>query len=261
MMKYILFFSLFITSSAMAQITNDTEQAKEYKACIEEVAKDNKKSLIRAKEWYVNGGGVPAQHCEALSLYEQDRFDEAGELLENIADKVSKGEDIGAFAAQNTDLLSSQLRYLAGRSWQMAGGFDRAYHVYTVALLELENIPQLKYDFYIERGLLQVAREEYQSAVEDFTNCFKINYERYEAFLYRAETFRAMGEHVKARLDLNEALALEPNHPDVLFESGANYRMLRQDAKARVEWRKIIEKYPGTDIQQLAEENLKLMDG
>ncbi|MCC3861473.1 tetratricopeptide repeat protein [Pseudemcibacter aquimaris] len=260
-MKYMVFFILLFSSPALAQVSSDADQAKKYMACIEEVEKDSKKSLITAKEWHVNGGGVPAQHCEALSLYQQSRYDEAAEILEMIAEKVSKGEDIGSFAAQNTDLLSSQLRYLAARSWQMAEKYDQAYHVYTVAILALEKIPALTYDFYIERGLLQADREEYQSAVEDFANALKINYERIDAFLYRAETFRKMGEHVKARLDLNEALILEPNHPDILFESGANYRMLNQDAKARVEWRKIIEKYPETDLQKLAEDNLKLIDG
>ena len=68
-----------------------------------------------------------------------------------------------------------------------------------------------------------------------------------------------MNEHLKARLDLNQGLSIKPNQPDLLFESGINYRMLREDMKAKKEWQKLIDKFPDSDWQKLAEDNMKLI--
>ena len=110
-----------------------------------------------------------------------------------------------------------------------------------------------------EYGLEMIASENYEDALGDFTSALDLNSEIVDAFLYRAETFRKMGEHLKARLDLNAALALDSNHPDVLFESGANFRMLNNDEKALLEWEKLIAKYPNSHWQKLAEENIALI--
>ena len=80
-----------------------------------------------------------------------------------------------------------------------------------------------------------------------------------DAFLFRAESYRQLNQHLKARLDLNAALSLEPDNPDVLFESGVNYRMQHNDEKALVEWEKLIKKYPDTYWQKLVEDNIGLI--
>jgi tetratricopeptide (TPR) repeat protein len=196
-----------------------------------------------------------------MALFDQERFDEAAGLLEKVGDNVAKGVGVGFFAAQNKEFLALQLRYMAGKSWMSAGKPERAYNIYTVALLGLEGNSPLSYDLYIERALVQLSREEYQSAVDDFTNALGVNADKVDAFLFRAEAFRKLGEHVKARLDINEGLMISPNQPDLIFESGVNYRMMRDNNKARNEWQKLIEKHPGTEWQKLAEDNIELIDG
>ncbi|MDG1995873.1 MAG: tetratricopeptide repeat protein [Emcibacteraceae bacterium] len=245
----------------MAQPVSEAVQAKTYQDCIAEISVDSEKALIRARKWIVGGGGVAAQHCEAMALFDKERFDEAANLLEKVGDNVERGEGVGFFASQNKEFLALQLRYTAGKSWMNAGKPERAYNVYTVALLGLEDNSSFFYDLYIERALVQLSREEYQSAVDDFTNALGIDAERVDAFLFRAETFRKMGDHVKARLDINEGLIISPKQPDLIFESGVNYRMMRDNEKARNEWQKLIENHPGTEWQKLAEDNIELIDG
>ncbi|MDG1707473.1 MAG: tetratricopeptide repeat protein [Emcibacteraceae bacterium] len=250
-----------LISGAMAQSPSEAVQANKYQDCISEISVDNEKALIRARKWIVEGGAVAAQHCEAMALFDQERFDEAAGLLENVGDKVAKGEGVGLFASQNKEFLAVQLRYTAGKSWMSAGKPERAYNIYTVALMAIEDKSPLSYDLYIERALVQLSREEYLSAVDDLNQALGINADKVDAFLFRAEAFRKMGEHVKARLDINEGLIISPNQPDLIFESGVNYRMLRDNEKARNEWQKLIEQYPGTHWQKLAEDNIELING
>ena len=257
---FILIFMHF-NESLLAQPSSEKEQADIYQACIESISHDAEKAVITAKKWYVEGGGAAAQHCEAIAFYEQKRFDEAAELLETIADKVSQGDGVGVFASKNKTLLSAQLRYLAGKAWRASDKLEKAFTVYTTALLTRVDQPALKYDFYIERGLVQLDRGEFQSAIDDYSYALELDEERIDAFLYRAEVFRKMKEHLKARLDINQGLSIDPGQPDLLFESGINYRMLGEDEKAKNEWQKLIDRFPDSDWQKLAEDNIKLING
>lgn len=257
----LLLISLPHTGILKAQTISEKEQAEKYQSCIASISDAAENAVIKAKKWYVEGGGAAAQHCEAMALFEQKRFDEAANLLETISDKVSRGEDVGVFAEKNKILLSAQLRYLAGKAWRAIDKLERAFTIYTTALLTLDDRPSLKFDFYIERGIVQIDRKNYQSAIDDFSYALELDEERIEAFLYRAETFRKMNQHLEARLDINQGLSINPNHPDLIFESGVNYRMLREDMKAKNEWQKLIDQFPDSHWQKLAEDNIKLISG
>lgn len=261
--RFIGLIILFVHSGVYvsAQTVSEKQQSAKYQACIASINEDANNAVITAKKWYVEGGGAAAQHCEAMALYNQERFEEAAGLLETIADQVARGDGIGVFANKNKILLSAQLRYLAGNAWRSSDKLERAFTVYTTALLSLDDQPRLKYDFYIERGTVQIDREDYQSALDDFSYALELNEERIEAFLYRAETYRKMDEHIKARLDLNQGLSINPNQPDLLFESGVNFRMLGENFKAKKEWQKLIDQFPNSDWQKLAEDNMKLIKG
>jgi tetratricopeptide (TPR) repeat protein len=246
-------------SVAAGQNFSDKPQSVIYQDCISQVSEDSAAALSVARRWYIEGGGVAAQHCEALALYEQQRFGEAASLFEAVVGKLSRGESVDYFVEQNKDTLSVQLNYLAGISWHSAQEPDKAYNAFTASLSSLDTDYPYAYDIYIERGLVQVSSEKFENAVEDFASALAINPEKVDAFLFRAETFRKLKQHLKARLDLNAALILEPDHPDVLFESGVNYRMLRNDKKALSEWEKLIAKYPDSHWQKLAKDNISLI--
>ncbi len=259
--RIIIFMVLLIANTVElhAQYFENREQARKYNDCIELVKEDHEEALAVSRKWYIEGGGVAAQHCEALAVYEMQNFEDAAALFEQIASKVAKGEGVSEFAEKNKKVLALQLNYLAGVAWRTAGHLDRSYNALSASLAELGENSVYAYGVYLERGLVQFSLEDYDSAVADFTSALDINAEKIDAFLYRAESFRKLKEHIKARLDLNAALAIEPNQPDLLFESGVNYRMQRNDEKALSEWEKLIAKYPDTHWQKLAEDNIKLI--
>lgn len=245
-------------SFAYGQGFSEIAQANKYKECLMQVEADSNAALLAARKWFIEGGGVPAQHCEALALSEQERYQEAASLFELGASNLNSGA-AGEFAIQNKDLLSVQLNYLAGVAWRAAGEFDKAYNIFTAAIISLEKGAALSYDIFIDRGLTQFLKNDHLSAIEDYSRALEINERKIDAFLYRAEAYRKLSEHIKARLDLNEALNLEPFQPDLLFESGINYRMQSKDEQARAEWEKLLENYPATLWEQLAKDNIKLL--
>lgn len=255
----IFFFSILHLSLVYAQDVPPIPQPQKYQECLSLVEADNAAGLAEARAWYLSGGGVAAQHCEALALYEQDRFSEAATLFDEVVGKLSRDESVNDFASGNKKNLIMQINYLAGIAWHSAEDFDRAYNALSASIVELDIGVAYGYDVFVERGLVLVSLEKYQNAIEDFQRALELNDEKVDAYLFRAETYRKMGEHLKARLDLNVALALEPKHPEALFESGVNYRMQHNDEKALVEWEKLIKAYPNSYWQELAEKNINLI--
>ena len=257
--KYLSVIFFMQMSFAQAQEFSTWAQSKKYQECIGAVAADNIAAVTTAREWYLGGGGVAAQHCEALALYEQERYGEAAELFETVVGKLSRDEGINDFANQNEKILKVQLNYMAGISWHSANEFDKAYNALSAAIIDLEDKSKYAYDLFIKRGLVQISTEKYENAAQDFSQALEINSAKADAFLFRAESYRQLNEHLKARLDLNAALSLEPDNPDVLFESGVNYRMQHNDEKALVEWERLVQKYPDTYWQKLVEDNIRLI--
>jgi|TARA_R110002096_G_scaffold257381_1_gene450718 tetratricopeptide (TPR) repeat protein len=252
--------SLFVlTAGVQAQSFSDRAQSEKYQECLVQVEENSAAAILGARKWYIEGGAVAAQHCEALALYDQKRYGEAASLFEAIVGKLAREEGAGDFARQNKDVLTVQLNYLAGLAWHSDENYDKAYNALNSAIVGLDVGSEYGYELYIERGLVQVASENYEDALSDFTKALELNSEMIDAYLYRAETFRKINEHLKARLDLNAALVLKPSHPDVLFESGVNYRMLNNDEKALQEWEKLIAKYPNSHWQNLVQENISLI--
>jgi len=245
--------------TARAQNFSDHAQTEKYQECLTGVVENSATAILAARKWYIEGGGIAAQHCEALALNDQKRYSEAANLFEAIVGKLARDEGVGDFAQQNKENLSIQLNYLAGIAWHSDENYDRAYNAFTAAIVGLEVGSEYGYELYIERGLVQVAAKNYDDALKDYAFALELNPEKVDAYLYRAETFREIKDHLKARLDLNAALNIDPNHPDILFESGVNYRMLKNDEKALVEWEKLIEKYPNSHYQKLAQENIALI--
>ena len=255
---FILFGAGFV-SYAAAQNFASSDEAIKYRSCINKVNEDSNVALITAREWYLDGGGVAAQHCEGLALNELGHHSDAASVFEMAASKLSLSDGLDTFAQRNKGVLSLQLNYLAGMAWKAAGELDKSYNALSLSLASLKADSPYAYDVYIERGIVQFALEDYRNAAIDFTQALDINPEKIDAFLYRAQSYRKNKEHLKARLDLNAALSIAPNQPELLFESGINYRMQKNDEKALVEWERLIEKYPGTSWEKLARDNIDLI--
>ena len=56
------------------ELLNVVEESRKYQDCISKVEISPYSTLTLARDWYIAGGGVAAQHCEAIALYELDEF-------------------------------------------------------------------------------------------------------------------------------------------------------------------------------------------
>jgi len=255
---YLLMMVAFVPA-LQAQTFSTVAESERYQNCISQVEISPNITLTLARQWYAEGGGVAAQHCEALALNETGDFSGAATLFEKIVDYLTSGQGVSPFALKNKELLKVQLNYLAGNAWRDAGELDKAYNAFSASIIGLAPNSVFAYDIFLERGLIQVLRGDQLNAIEDFTRALELNQEKIDAFVYRAKAYRKIKSYTKARLDLKMALGIETNNPEALFESGAVYRLENKNDEAKAEWQKLKEKYPDTAWQKLAEDNLELM--
>lgn len=69
-------------SAAAAEGEDAPSDASQYRSCVELSARTPQQAHDTASDWLVDGGGIPAQHCVALSLAGLGRYDEAARTLE-----------------------------------------------------------------------------------------------------------------------------------------------------------------------------------
>jgi tetratricopeptide (TPR) repeat protein len=255
-----LMLQFIVFSNVFAQTSPTMEESRKYQDCISKVEISPYSTLTLARDWYIAGGGVAAQHCEAIALYELDEFKDAATLFERIVEKLIQKEGVSQFAEANKETLKVQLNYLAGNAWREAGDLDRAYNAFSAAIIGLAPNSVFAYDAYIERGIVLDLKKDYRNAVDDFTRAMELKQENIDGFIYRAKSFRKMHAFTEARLDLKVALEMDAYNPGALFESGIVFRLQNKKSDARFEWLKLIDKHPNTHWQKLAEDNIDLMD-
>ncbi len=247
-----------------AAYTQDND-ARKYQNCMALADSDAEAAVTLANDWIFSGiGGVPAGHCKALGLLRLGQAKDAANLLEKLVnDMVVKG-DINPTEALKNAGLKVQLYGQAALAWKEAGDYDKSYMAYSSALSgigenRLLNTQILLYELYLERGTLQILRGQYKTAIEDFTLAIEKNDRQFEGFLQRAKAYRKRRSFLKARLDLRVADKLQPDHPDILLESGVLYRTQGKNLQAGKEWQKIIDLHPESDYAGLATTNIDLL--
>lgn len=111
---------------ARAGSTDGSESAggARYARCLAAASTNPAGALAEAGSWLRVGGGVPAQHCEALALVGLKRYDQAGARL----DALGKASAVPGAA------MRAQIFDQAGNAWLLAGNGARAVSSLSAAL-------------------------------------------------------------------------------------------------------------------------------
>ena len=210
--------------------------------CIAEVRSNPKEGLERAKLWRVEGGGLAADHCIAVGLYEAKDFRGAAQRFEGLAAAMAD-----APAAQRADALDQ-----AGQSWLAANDAARAKGDFDAALALQADDP----DLLIDRAEALAAQQQYQPAIKDLDRAIALAPGRADAYIYRGSAYRALEQLDRALGDVERGLKLQPTSATGLLERG-NIRRLKGDSEgARQDWRRVAELAPDTAAAAAAKVNL-----
>lgn len=190
-----------------------------YRRCMADSTATPGAALADAEGWARSGGGVPAEHCAASSLFNLKRYTEAGARLDRIA---------GGPATLNAEFRVA-LFDQAGNAWLMAGDGARAVQSFSGALA----LSAGDADLFADLARAQAMRRNWGEVDMDLNAALQLSPRRADLLVLRASARRALKRYDEARLDIEAALKLKPGDGNALVERGLLRRQLGDIGGAR----------------------------
>lgn len=215
-------------------------EAKRYLACLENAKNSPALALQSADAWSKAGGGPPAVHCAAVSLFEMKRYQEAALRFESLAD-TTPIPDVRIGALEQ-----------AAQAWFLAGRPEMAEKPLDTALAARPDDPELLTD----RGIFRANQGRLNDAIADWTDALKKAPDRDDILTLRATAFRKTNQLAAAREDANRAVELNPKNPEALLERGTIRQMDGDTGGALEDWNQAKAVAPRSAAAQTADANI-----
>jgi tetratricopeptide (TPR) repeat protein len=188
---------------------------------------------------------IAARHCLALTVLAEGRLSEGAELLERLADATGLGD--GARV-----VLLGQ----AADAWFQARDFPLAQRAASKAL----SLSPTALDIRLRHARIAARMGRERDAIADLTRVLEASPDRVDALRERAMAWRRLDRNEQARADIDRAARFAPKDPEVLLERGIQRQRMGDLVGARADWRLVIALDPDTEVADLAEQNLALLD-
>lgn len=221
-----------------------------YERCMELARVEPAQAYPQAFQWRVTGGGgLAAEHCEAVALFNLQQYEEAAKRFHDVAE----GSTTEAVS------LRAQAYDQAARAWLLAQKPERARTEYDAAL----KLAPKDADLLIGRAQAEGTAHDYWAAIDDLNAALDVDGKRTDALVLRAAAYRHIdsGNAVDLALDdVNRAIGIDARFADAYLERGTLYAMKGDYAGARQDWAKTQELAPGGFAAQQAKANVEQLD-
>ena len=231
-----------VLTAAQAAVAATGSESAHYRRCMAESSATPGAALADAENWVRAGGGVPAEHCAALALFNLKRYAEAGTRLDKIAGGPAKLDVEFRVALFNQ----------AGNAWLVAGDGARAVQSFSGALALSANDA----DLYADLARAQAMRRNWHEVDLDLNAALQLSPRRPDLLVLRASARRALKRYEDAKIDIEAALKIKPGDGSALVERGLLRRQLGDIGGARRDFQAAQKAGPGA-IAAEAKANLE----
>ncbi|WP_374313687.1 hypothetical protein [Dongia sp.] len=234
-----------LAASAEEKLTS-AENEQQYAACMVLVDQNATEALESAVAWEKQGGADAAQHCQARALIALGQYEDAGVLLERIAETMP----------QVKAPIASEVFAQAAYAWGLAGKLERALHDLNQGLM----LQPKNGELLIDRAMLYGQNGMYFEALDDLNAAADLLPGRPDIYAYRASAYISMSELDLAGDNLDRALAIAPDYPQALLERGKLRQLQGDKDAARKDLLRVLEVAPKTDVAAAAQQQLEKLD-
>lgn len=206
-----------LTAPASAQNTARAEERMRYQACIAQSGEEPAAALEEAQTWRIEGGGWPAEICEAHAFIGLGDFQVAAAILEEITGEPRAG----MVDAERVDFLT-----LAGEARARSGDTETALADYAAAL-EIDPYSVLTLTL---RGRLHRDTENWGALERDAQRLVDLVPESAEGWYLRSLYHLNTGDLDAAGTDMEAARERAPERIEILVLRGDINEARRQAA-------------------------------
>ncbi|MCK5040923.1 MAG: tetratricopeptide repeat protein [Sphingomonadales bacterium] len=236
--------------------------AERYQNCVATAHENSQAAFDVGTKWRDEGGGLPAQHCVALSLVGLGLYENAAEQLEVIASdlRLGRGLDFVRMIASGNRKVLADVYMQAGNVWLLAERSIMAYDVFSLGLFEVEADSEQALEIYVDRARASGFGGDFDLAIEDLQKANELSPERADILIFLATAQRLLEKFDDAAQTLEQALSIFPDNPEILLERG-NLRFDMGDVDAaRLDWVVLLSLHPDSYSGQIARSNIEKLN-
>jgi tetratricopeptide (TPR) repeat protein len=237
----------FRTGAALAMLAaipgGVAAEIREASDCAPAIAADPERAREEAARWRQQGGGTPAELCEAAALEALGALVSAAAILTRLGENPNRALVPAVRAAILED---------AARIWIEAGQPDPARAI-------LAQLPRLTPDTPARdllRARAAAAAGDWDASLAALDAVLRADPADGQVRALRAAALRRSGDPAAALAEAEVALAKAPDLPEARFEAGAAAAELGQVAAARAHWLALVAAHPDHALATLARRNL-----
>ncbi|MBO6504642.1 MAG: tetratricopeptide repeat protein [Kordiimonadaceae bacterium] len=232
-----------LASSFGAQAQSGNDDANRYGKCVDTAERAPDRGINLALEWQLEGGGVPARHCEALGLFFAGEYSEAAIRLENLADDMRIGRGMPLRGDERSTATASMLADTyrqAANAWLKGDELERAEAAIGQALALVPEKSALEDSIREDHAYIAAAEGDYQLALEELDFVYRRNRQRTDLLLFIASAARALENYAQAETSLNQYIEAFPSDPSAFLELGNLKDATGDRTAARSAWLKVL---------------------
>ncbi len=219
------------------------DQQDRYSLCLDLAEKAPDKGINNALVWQLDGGGVPARHCEALGLFYAGEYSEAAVRLEGIAEDMRIGRGMPVRGDERATASASMLADTFGQAanaWLLGGEIVRAEASIGQALALVPAGTALELSLRVTRARIAAVEEDFTLALSELEAVLKVNPRRTDLLLFVAAAARGTENYVRAEAALDQYTATHPDNPSAYLERGNLMDAKGDAAAARKAWLNVL---------------------
>lgn len=236
---------------------------KRYSDCLTLAEKSPDRGINAALEWQLEGGGVPARHCEALGLFFTHEYGEAAVRLERIAEDMRIGRDMPIRGNERLTASAAMLANTYGQAanaWLLADEIVRADAAIQQALALVPQNSTLEQELKIDMARIAAADEDYALAFSELEQVLARNRSRVDVLLLLASAARGTKNYDRADSALATYMAVYPQDPAAHLELGNLRDAEGKIVAARQAWLKVLSLTETGPSAEAARANLERLD-
>lgn len=256
-------FTGLTSSFAVVAQTAETEEEDRYRKCVDTAERAPDRGINLALAWQLEGGGVPARHCEALGLFFAEEFSEAAIRLEKIADDMRIGRGMPVRDDERLTATAGMLADAyrqAANAWLKGDELERAEASIAQAMALVPVNTTLESSIREDRAYIAAAEGDYQLAFDDLDFVYRSNRRRTDLLLFIASAARALENFERADTALAAYLVDYPNDPSAYLELGNLRDAMGEQDDARSAWLKVLSLTENGPDADAARANLERID-
>lgn len=234
---------LLFASPVGVQAQSTSGEEDRYEACVRTAEQAPDRGINKALEWQLQGGGVPARHCEALGLFFAGEFAEAAIRLERIAEDMRIGRGMPVRGDERTTasagMLADTFRQ-AANAWLRGREFERAEAAIGQALAIVPENTALEHSIREDRAYIAAAEGDFALALEELDFVYRSNRDRTDLLLFIASAARALENYERAGMALDQYLEAYPQDASAYLELGNLKDAQGDQPAARQAWLQVL---------------------